>query len=649
MPHQKRNEYTRTWFRIVLVLLFAVQAARVGAQEKRVPPADLLLPESTVGVIFVPDVPRLESQWEKTQIGTLLRDPVMEPFREDIRRQFQDRWLKIERKFGLKLDDIRGIAGGEVALALARVSDAKAATIALVDVTEHGPQVDRMLEKARAHLTRKGARPEEHQVEDTKVIVFDLPPEGNETSGQTAVYFLSGNLLGVADDLDVTKQILARYFGKESRSLSDVAAYRYTMARCDKAVNSRIPQLRWFVDPIGYAEAMDLATAEREERTSSDSSVKDTIATARRQGFDAVKGIGGYVDFAIGAYESFHHTAVCAPGPHKPAPEPYEGVIPMEMFVFPNATEFNPPKWVPEDIAACTVFYWDIARAFRNFGPLFDELYGEGETGIWQDVLESWAGEELGPRIDVEEELIAHLGTRVIVLTDYRLPITTTSQRTLYAVEARNPDAVAAGIQKLLGTDPTYRLREIEGHRIWESFEKERKKGLKIDVQPPSLTFGIDEEDLQEDAEADEKLFPNNAVTVVDGYLLVASHLDILLKVLSGGEPLSASIDYRLVSSAIDSLSPPPRCLQTFTRTDEQYRATYELIRLGKMPENESLFARLLNILIPPEEGKGFRSQRIDGKELPEYQVVRRYLGPATRIVVSEKDGWFEFGFTLPK
>lgn len=649
MPQLKRNVALRTWLRTALVLAIALSADRADAQATKVPPADRLLPASTVGAALIPDVSLLESHWEKTQLGTLLRDPVMKPFREDLRRQFQDRWLKIERKFGLKVDDIRGIAGGEVALALVRAGKAEAATVALVDITGHRPQVDQMLEKVTAHLNQKRARPEEHQVGDTKVLVFDLPPEEGETNGQKAVYFVSGNLLGVADHLGVIQDILARYFGKESSSLADVVAYQYTMARCDKAVNSQSPQLRWFVDPIAYAEAMDLAGGEKEAEDSSDSSLEDTVATMRRQGFDAIKGIGGYVDFAVGSYESFHHTAVYAPGPYKPAPEPYEGVVPMEMFDFPNATDFVPPKWIPEDIATCTVFYWDIAKAFRNFGPLFDELYGEGETGVWRDVLESWAGEELGPRIDVEKELITHLGTRVIVLTDYRLPITTTSQRMLYAIEVKNPEAVAAGIKKLLGTDPTYRLRQIEGFNIWESFEKERRRGPKVDVQPPSLTFGVDEEDIHEDEEADQKLFPNNAVAVVEGYLLIASHLDILLKVLSEGEPLSASIDYRLVSSAIDSLSPPPRCLQTFTRTDEQYRATYELIRLGKMPQSESLLAKLLNVLIPPEEGEDFRSQRIDGKELPEYQVVRRYLGPATRIVVSEEDGWFEFGFTLPK
>ena len=111
--------FVRSAARLALVVsMSAVMFQTAAAADKAMPQADQLLPKTTVAAVFVPDVPELESHWEKTRVGTLLRDPVMEPFRDDLQRQFQDRWLKIERKFGLKLEDIRGIAGGEVALAL---------------------------------------------------------------------------------------------------------------------------------------------------------------------------------------------------------------------------------------------------------------------------------------------------------------------------------------------------------------------------------------------------------------------------------------------------------------------------------------------------------------------------------------------------
>ena len=99
--------------------------------------------------------------------------------------------------------------------------------------------------------------------------------------------------------------------------------------------------------------------------------------------------------------------------------------------------------------------YFDILNGFDNFGPLFDELFGQGEAGVWQEVLDGLKDDPKGPQIDLREELIKHLGQRVSMLTDYQLPITTTSERLLFAIEVKNAKAVAAAIEKLFKNDPT--------------------------------------------------------------------------------------------------------------------------------------------------------------------------------------------------
>ncbi|MCE9553703.1 MAG: hypothetical protein K8T91_10075, partial [Planctomycetes bacterium] len=43
------------------------------------------------------------------------------------------------------------------------------------------------------------------------------------------------------------------------------------------------------------------------------------------------------------------------------------------------------------------------------------------------------------------------------------------------------------------------------------------------------------------------------------------------------------------------------------------------------------------------------RQQQLDGRKLPEYERVRRYLGPAGIFVDSLDDGWFATGFFLSK
>jgi hypothetical protein len=43
------------------------------------------------------------------------------------------------------------------------------------------------------------------------------------------------------------------------------------------------------------------------------------------------------------------------------------------------------------------------------------------------------------------------------------------------------------------------------------------------------------------------------------------------------------------------------------------------------------------------------REQSIDGSKLPDFQAVRRYLGPAGLFSRSEDDGWFMTGVLLNK
>ncbi len=67
------------------------------------------------------------------------------------------------------------------------------------------------------------------------------------------------------------------------------------------------------------------------------------------------------------------------------------------------------------------------------------------------------------------------------------------------------------------------------------------------------------------------------------------------------------------------------------------------------MPEAESLVGKLLNALLGDGKEGVLRPQRLDGSKMPEFDMVRRYLGPAGMTATTEADGWFLTGFTLNK
>ncbi len=93
----------------------------------------------------------------------------------------------------------------------------------------------------------------------------------------------------------------------------------------------------------------------------------------------------------------------------------------------------------------------------------------------------------------------------------------------------------------------------------------------------------------------------------------------------------------------------PESCVMAFSRTDEEYRAVYELVRAGRMPEAETMLAKVLNSVLGDGKQGVPRAQRIDGSKLPDFETVRRYFGPAGMTVATEENGWFITGFTLSK
>ena len=496
-------------------------------------------------------------------------------------------------------------------------------------------------------LTEDAAADEPAAVEksDTEEAVADAGLVAEKSSARQAFYCLTGNLLVVADDLEVLKGILGRKTGDTDDSLADLKPFQIVMERCAMDYGEIVPQMRWFLSPLGYAEAARAATPANRRRKG-----KSILEVMRNQGIGAIQGLGGLADFSSEGYELIHRTVVYAPGPYEKS---------MKMLVLPNRSEFTPQDWVPRDIATYTTLYFDILNAFDNFGPLFNELFGQGAPGIWEETKQSLKLDPNGPQVDLREDLIVHLGQRVSMLTDYRLPITTTSERLLFAIEVTDAEAVAKALEKLLKDDPTVKRREKAGHVIWEIVgEKARTPKMDCDfgdlppvapARPPKK-----EDDPWEDEEEEERkpLLPHAAVTVCKGHLFIASHIDFLLKVIAPEkEPglLRDDVDYQLVTAEIEKFEPKEKCFRFFSRTDEEYRPTYELIRQNKMPQGETMLARMLNVLFGEGKKGTPRAQKIDGSQLPEYQVVRRYLGPAGMQISSEKDGWFLKGFTLSK
>ena len=212
--------------------------------------------------------------------------------------------------------------GGELAVALIEPAKDEEAVALVVDVTGHVPQAQAMLDKVAANMTKQGAKETRKTVEGTTILVFDRAQDGGILRPARSVYFLSGNVLGAADHQGVVEGILKRKLGQATPegSLADLPAFEAVMNRCRQHAKDAVPQIRWFIEPLGYVEAIRAATPEEKRRKGV--TVLDVL---RDQGFSAVAGVGGFVDLKVGDYECVHRTAIYAPRPYQARPGAVQG------------------------------------------------------------------------------------------------------------------------------------------------------------------------------------------------------------------------------------------------------------------------------------------------------------------------------------
>lgn len=585
----------------------------------------------------VADFQQLEAHWNESQMGQLVADEAMRPFVDDMKAQIERKLNGARQKLGLTPDDLKEVAAGEIAFGMVERNNARAAIVVTVDVTGKLGEAEALLAKIDGELAKRGGRSASANVSGVKLTTYQIPPQSEKDIAREAAFFVHQDLFVACDSRLEAEEILRRFGAGPGDRLADVEAYQETMRQCAAESGNLAPEVRWFVDPFGYARAAkSLLTGEAAQRRG-----KDYVAIFQSQGFDAIQGIGGFVNLSVmGAFELLHRTSVYAPA--LPG-EPNKYKLAMQIMRFPNSAELDPQRWIPRKLASYRTFNCDLQNAYDHLGTLFDAIAGYDDA--FRDMIEGLETDPYGPQVKVRDEFISHLGGRVTLMTDYEVPITTKSERFAFIVDVKNEAAVQAAIEKFMKADPNAHRREFAGKVVWEILPPESDvPELDLAIEPVSPSDG-----------GGGKALSTSAVCVTEGHLIVASHLEFLERILAEkptGESLAEAGDYHEVDAAMSQLFHGPAAARCFVRTDEAYRPTYELLRQGKMPESETLLGRLLNRLLttPEDEDEGvLRKQKIDGRQLPHFEMVRRYFSPAGTVVRSNDTGWFIVGATLTK
>ncbi|MDR0870112.1 MAG: DUF3352 domain-containing protein [Planctomycetaceae bacterium] len=657
------------FFRILPLFLSVALTLPVSAQTV----SEKIFPDSTKGFFVIRNLKELGEQWRKTQIGTLMSDPVMDAFKKDVREQISQR---LEDRFGWTLDGITGLPSGEVAAGMIAIPDKIPGYVFLMDIKDRRKEAETYRDKLLKKLESNGVKKGTVRYKDLDVSVLTFPPQFAEKKIKDAkdkntdknkekpaaeeeerkAYFLTkDDYLIVSDQLHLVQLIADRVSDSSKNSLAGTEGFKTVVNRCQKDLpEGAKPQIVWFIDPLDYGESIRvLLRSPLAEKRKDKPSV---FTVLKQQGFDAVHGIGGTVNLKSEDKESVYRIFVYAKKPYRLA---------MRMLVFPDGTGFEPPKWLPEDAARCTMLRVDPAAIFENFGSLFDALVMQGEEGVWADIVKGLEEDPHGPQINLRKEVIDNLGQHAVGMSHYQLPITPASESIVIAVELKKDkeEAMRNALKKLFANDTDMQSTKHRSYILWHRAPAEEG------IAPPTGPTGVpdlvaptpsvskpkpkEEEAAEEDA---PPVFPDGAVTVAKGCLFVSTNKEYLQTVLDrvDSEPKTSVVnraDYQKVHSVFKQfgITDKPHFVQFFARTDATLQPTYELVRQNKMGQSQAVLGKVLNALVAPDDSQGSRRPFIDGKNLPEFDKVKGYFGPSGLFGVSEDDGYFIKGFLLEK
>ncbi len=643
-----------------LLCFFLANTALFAQQQVKI---DRYFPDSTQIFFSITDVKDLADHWRETQLSQTLSDPRFDEFRESLKEQIKEAW---PNRLGLDFSDFSQLPTGEVGGGLIAAPGKKPGFAVMMNVDGNASEVNDFLTRLirQASDSKRGAATKERisvgsQAVEATVLTF--PADDDHPNVRTAYYVALPQVLIATDQKYLAELLLRKLAGdKQQNALVSRPEYQAIFARCAEDSKSKnAPQIRFFANPLLAGEAIRSIADPDAAKTRSPF---DVLA---KQGFDGIKGVGGTIDFSSEDYEMVYRVKLYIPQAPTRA---------LRVLAFNNVVALDPPSWVGENATRYTVFNLNALTAFNNIGPLFDEFL---ETeGAWNDVLDSFETDKLGPQVNLRTDLFANFGRQLSSTNAFDPDRPEEGEKFVFSLNILDgkEQAVIDALRKMFEADPDFVRVELAGSEFWKYAPEQgaQPSGTKPSATRPGATrpgatrpsatrptsrtaHAVDAAvprnrrptaaDVAEPG-PEAELIEGGVFGVADGYLFVSNDAQYLQKKLLNPEKTSI-LDNPYHQRALKILKNEVAAqngvfVQGFGRNVDGFRENYELFRQGKTPEGKTLSAKIVNTILTPPGEKETRKAKFDGSALPPFdETLVEQIGFNFFYGVVEDDGHF--------
>ncbi len=567
----------------------------VLASTGRGQPADMpqLLPENTVAYAHVADAQEFFTQLADTAMGRMLRDPELQPIVDDLYKSATDAFRRIEDEIGLTVEQLRAIPQGETCLAAVAPDQGSPILVALIGVGDEIVNARKVVAYVQSKMVEQGATKATEKDGDTELTVLQSAGE----SESHTVFFEYHETIGITSDLELAKELLAVWRGKQdATTLTDNEDFTTIMKRC-AGTDDEKPQVTYYVDPLGIARSI----------ASNNMGLQMGLVLLNQHGVDGFRGFGGSLVLGGEHFESLHHM-------HFLVDSSRSGVLDI---LAPKTGDVSAEVWVPNDVATYLTFHWDIAKSYAAFAETYDRFRG---VDAWRKAVSNSFVKQLG--IDLQRDLVDALEGRITRISWASDPEKAGRAATMTGLKLKD----AAAFEKTLA-------RIVKRNGRSQFTEHKVTGGSYYRYQPRSTGTAGTREPAQ------------SYVAILGDYLLLSDSDALIERAIETKRgalpPLGDELDFKLNASKISLLPGGDNPIMTsFTRPDVGLRSSYVLLQAENTRQSLSQLAGRNRMF-------GAVDAALTKHPLPPFHVLAKYFAFSGRLVTSDDSGIHSIGFTF--
>ncbi|OHB62284.1 MAG: hypothetical protein A2167_04285 [Planctomycetes bacterium RBG_13_46_10] len=609
---------------IFISFICTLFCGKAGAQAA-LPKTAKLVPPETIVLVDIDNISQLKQQLEKTNFYKLFKEPAMAAAVNDFKTKRQERMRKSKNELSRTIADANVLPEGRITLALVHDNRAKDANeIPLLLISQWGQNITKIKE-ITAKMAEKAVEDGAHRKsEDFRgVNITTIMPK----SSRTINYCLINDCLIGSTNTDALKFVIAHIQGATSSTLADDTDYTATM----KTVGP-------YHDIDFYVNIKQVVKTVLADDSSGESKI-----TAANLGLDNVTSLGAGLGLARG---------------------PGDSTVGKALLKI-NGSKKGIPKIFDVETAALRLPRFISASAFSvasiniNIKKAYDELY---------NILTSFSphyaaithvpllppGEQGEPGLQLKPDIIAHLGSQIIIAQSIKKPNSGTSstQEKLVAVAIDNRGALEKNMSLLYGKliiprNPDAR-RELLGHTIYladlsgliPAFGQGERKPMRDSATPDSPT--------RRTVAPSQQDMPMLAFTITDTHIVFGSESTVEHAIRAIGSSDTASITTAKWFNVAKSAFASTVGLASFQDMSASGEVLWQKLKEARKNTADKDKDSNINLSIAIGSDSLFPflaaspvGDLFDPGLLPGFDAVRKYFGISAFYGISTPEGFF--------